>query len=630
MCGISGVWTKNASQSFLEKSAISMIDSLDHRGPDASGKWIDVENGLLFSHNRLAIQDLSSNGNQPMISKNRRYVIVFNGEIYNFQDLKKNNFNIKHLGFKSHSDTEVLLELIASVGLKNALDLIRGQFAFALWDKDLKELSFCRDRFGEKPLYIYHNNEAIFFASELSAFKNISGLELEICETGVKEFLSYGYINHPNSIFKNVEKLAPGSVKIYKNNKLNDCYKYFSIEQIHESKNKILTQPNIFDIENRLTNSIQNMLISDAPIGAFLSGGIDSSLVCAIAAKKLNRPIDTFSIGFEDYNHDESSHAEEVARSLNTKHHTFMFTDSDALNYIPKISKIFSEPFADSSQIPTLLLSKYTKQHVTVALSGDGGDELFLGYNRYRYALILDALKKLSLEKSVNFKKFLYITFPLLRAGNRLLLNKIPLLENKLEKISRVLESNSISDSYKQITQNGKNFFTWSEDIKERDLSFVDQDISALDYFVLNDLNAYLPEDILTKVDRSSMFHSLEVRAPFLDLELLNMSYSMNRSKKINFFSGKKVLKKILFKYLDKKMFARPKSGFSSPIDKWMRGPLKDWSSSMIQSATLKQFDFIEHSKLNQLLNNHTYSSEHSELLWNLCVLSSWLEEWEA
>jgi len=543
MCGISGAWKKNANQSYLEKNIQSMIASLQHRGPDASGVWIESNHGLAFGHNRLAIQDLSSNGNQPMVSSNHRYIIVFNGEIFNFLDLKKDHKDLSNISFNSNSDTEVLLELISLVGLKQTLHLIRGQFAFALWDKKNNELSMCRDRFGEKPLYIYQDHEAIFFASELIALRKIPNLNLEICSDSVKEFLSYGYINHPRSIYKNVIKLSPGSVHVYKNFKLIDQYKFFSLEKdvlFHKRSHK----PSIMDIENRLTTSIEKMLISDAPIGAFLSGGIDSSLVCAIASKKLNASIDTFSIGFDDSNHDESSHAETVAKLLNTKHHSFHVTDHDAINYIPKVGQIFSEPFADSSQIPTLLLSELTKQHVTVALSGDGGDELFSGYNRYRFALMLDAFKIKGLNNSALLKNVMRSIEPLFRTVNFFSRARIPLLDNKLEKIRRVLDSDSIHESYNQITKNDKNFFDPKSGYHPPRLDFLHKDISALDYFFFNDLHSYLSEDILTKVDRSSMSHSLEVRSPFLDLELLQMSFLMDRKDKINFFSGKRVLKK--------------------------------------------------------------------------------------
>ncbi len=631
MCGISGI----ISTSGCKKSLIySMTSYLNHRGPDQKNHWIDSNNQVMFGHNRLSILDLSINGLQPMISSSKRYIITFNGEIYNHLYLRK---KLKFNSWKSTSDTETLLEFISEFGIDKTLDSIDGMFAFALWDQENKNLTLVRDRAGEKPLYYGFIGNLFIFSSELHGIKKNFRNKLEIDINSINLFLKKGYIPFPRSIFKQIKKLEPGfyfqtNLQNMKNFKK---IKYFDLNRINENKLIDKKQINYDDIKDKtlelLNLSVKKQMISDAPIGAFLSSGVDSSIISAIMQKNSSKKINTFTIGFANKEFDETPIAKKISDYLGTNHEEIIFDKTQLLSIVPKINQIYDEPFADSSQIPSTLLSSLASKKVKVCLSGDGADELFGGYQRYK---VVDDFIRMS-----NFLKIpLYILFRLLKNNSILevlrfidklnpsLLN-FPIQNQKMSKMYNLLKSDKDS-AYLNLMNN----FIENENLLQNNIKTQENDLYKINSnsknFMFIDFMDYLPNDILCKTDRASMYNSLETRAPFLDHHLILYSQQIPLNYKISKNGSKLVLKDIQKQLIPENLCNNKKIGFGVPLQSWLKNDLKDWAMDLIHDKNLKnQNIFNQTSVINRLseFNNGNYSLTYS--IWYICILQSWLND---
>lgn len=622
MCGITGFITaKNIKAKVIIKK---MTNTLHHRGPDDEGYFFEEKIGLAFGHKRLSIQDLSKHGHQPMQSQSKRFIIIYNGEIYNFKTLKKElNSN-----FTGHSDTEVLLSAIENWGLDKSLSKIIGMFAFALYDKKEQEIILARDRVGEKPLYYGWQNKSFLFASELKAIRQHPDFINDIDRNSIASLLRYNYIPSPYSIYKNINKLEPGhylKLKYKNNNWQQEKYSYWSIDASYN-----LGQDNIISdeieakqqLKSLLKQSIAEKMIADVPLGVFLSGGVDSSLVAALAKSNSNEPIKTFTIGFKDKQYNEANYAKEIANHLNTKHTELYLNAKDCLDVIPKLANIYDEPFADSSQIPSFLVAKLAKTKVTVALSGDGGDEFFCGYNRYFYMpKVWHKIKKLSVFQKNILKKIL----TLLPANNWNILAKLfnqPNLGDKLHKLANVLNSSSYNDVYQNLLSQWQN----PNDLVIGGSEYLANiEINNIEQMMLNDQKTYLTDDILTKTDRASMVHSLETRTPLLDHRIIELSYQISLGIHYKHKQSKYLLRQILYDLVPKQLIERPKMGFALPIEYWLRSELRDWAENLLQEEKLK--DYFNPKPIISKWQQHLSTKNNWQYqLWGVLMFQMWLE----
>ena len=626
MCGITGFWDlKKIYRSQDLKNIINkMKDSLQSRGPDDKNTWIDKKNNLCLGHTRLSIIEPSILGRQPMISNNKRFVIIYNGEIYNFLDLKK-QLQKKNIVFKSNCDTEILLESCSYWGVEKTLLKISGMFAFVLWDKKLMKLYLARDKFGIKPLYYSLQNNLFLFGSQTKSFFKHPKWRKEICINTLGYYFRYGYIPSNKSVYKNSLQIVPGHYLILEASGKIQKKCYWNLKK-NINENKII---NSNDIERMLESSVKDHMVSDVPIGSFLSGGIDSSLITALMQKNSVKPIKTFSIGFEEKSLDESQYAASVAKHLGTVHHQVIFNNNDIINLITKINTIYDEPFADSSQLPTVLLSRITRKKVKVALSGDGGDEFFGGYNRYNWAKKIKLFYKLPKYFRELISNSMKCVTP--NTWNQIFYHlpyfkKLSFAGDKVYKLSNVLNLKSFSDVYSNLISQWQ-----QEDIPLlKKTSFInknlfDKDISSLDVvkqMQITDILTYLPGDILTKVDRASMAYGLEVRVPFLNNELIENIWSIKDKDKKN----KSLLKKILYNYVPKKLVSRPKMGFSIPLEKWLKGPLKEWADDLLQEKKLKE-GYLDSKRIRDKWHEHLSGKRNWQYpLWTVLVYQSWRE----
>ena len=648
MCGITGFWSgHDRLGGDTENLVRSMTAKLSHRGPDAAGIWSDSQKGLALGHQRLAIQDLSPAGKQPMQSNSGRYVIVYNGEIYNARKLRdelEKNSLVPH-GWKGHSDTEVLLASVEAWGLKNAVSRFVGMFAFALWDKVEGVLHLVRDRLGIKPLYYGKSGNTFLFASELKSLKEHPDFVGEIDRNVLALFFRHNYIPAPYAIYKNFRKLEPGtilSLPAPDASAESDTY-WNTWENIHSARSSPFSgsyEEAIEELEVLLSDSIKLRMLSDVPLGAFLSGGIDSSLVVALMQKQSSRPVRTFSIGFEEARYDEAPFARKIATHIGTKHTEMYVTSKDALGVISRIPEIYDEPFADSSQIPTILLSELTRKYVTVALSGDGGDELFGGYNRYRLA-------DMRLNRVRKFPGFL--KFPLqhlIRAMPKQILDALYKPSSAfLPKALRMSNPGRSLHALAQLmrTSDEKEFYlnmiSYFEDpsliVKgggepETKLTQTAQPagLSFREWMMAQDLVSYLPDDILTKVDRASMSASLEARVPLLDHRIASFSWGLPLEWKCNESESKIILKDLLFKHVPRQLLDRPKVGFGVPIDQWLRGPLRDWSESLLDESRLRQEGFLDARLVRSMWQEHLAGKKNWQgQLWSVLMFQTWLQQ---
>lgn len=634
MCGIAGLIRRSAR--IDKETLVQMAAALKHRGPDDNGMWIEENIGLV--HTRLSIQDLTTAGHQPMLSLSKRFIIVFNGEIYNYLELKKELMQQFACIFETHSDTEILINAIELWGIEKTLAKSVGMFTFAAWDKKEKLLYLARDRFGEKPLYYGKIGTDFVFSSELKPIQSIYKADLHIDRNVLATYMRYGYIPTPYSIYKDIKKLEPGTYLTI-DGTMNICQTTYwsATTAVSLAKNNLLTLT--FDeaanqLEARLKHTLSQQMLADAPLGAFLSGGIDSSTVVALMQSLSQKPIKTFSIGFNEKKYDESVFAKAVANHIGTDHTELIVTNKDAMSVIPNLAEIYDEPFADSSQIPTFLVSQLAKQHVTVAVSGDGGDEVFGGYNRY---LLMNRAKKFFGNSIINkiVKHSPEFLFNLLRFLPQ---NKIADISNKFKKIRHI--SNLLCESFPS-AYNG--FCTQPHPINSLVLQAEEFDninqkkylkflgvFSEVEWMMLIDTITYLADDILAKVDRAAMAVSLETRAPFLDHNIFEFAWSLPEEYKVKAGSGKLILKEVLNRYVPKKLIDRPKMGFGMPYTEWLRGGLAKWAQDLLNEETLHRQGYLNPTFINQCLHEHlTGKRDWQGLLWNALMFQQWLTRWE-
>ena len=640
MCGITGFLklSKTIAADFNEGHIIQMTQALSHRGPDHNNIW--TEDNIFLGHTRLSILDLSSKGNQPLMSKSKRHVIIFNGEIYNFKELKsKLNLSIK---WKGNSDTEVFCECIEKLGIKKTLNLSRGMFAFAIWDRVKKKLTLGRDRIGEKPIYYGFLKGQFIFASELKSIKVMKKYGLDIDNEAMNLMIKFGYIPSPYSIYKNIFKLEPGTMLEISNYKKQQKISQWWTNNLVFNQTKSKQNANILDqqLHETLKLAVKEQMVSDAPIGAFLSGGIDSSLIVSLMQEQSIKKINTFTIGFSEAEYDEAKYAKQVSKIIGTNHNEFYVSAKDTINLIEKIPYVYDEPFADSSQIPTMLISNLTSKHVKVCLSGDGGDELFGGYNRYLWSnLIINKLNNVPLKirnfiamscHSISpdmytkmFNLISHLFSPNLRFPNA---------GDKIHKFADLIKFNSKEDLYlKMISQ-------WQEPISSSSSEKIniifdkiknwDNNISNIENMMNIDLNMYLPDDILVKIDRAAMSCGLETRVPFLDKRVVELAWKIPLNQKIINKKGKMPLRKILRKYIPQELIERPKQGFGVPIGHWLRGPLKEWANDLLDQKKLKNHSFLNDDLIIKRWNEHLSGKRNWHYpLWNVLMLQSWLEK---
>ena len=642
MCGIAG-FIGQGSQEILEK----MTNALRHRGPDDAGFFIDESAKVGLGHRRLSIIDLAS-GRQPMFNEDKSVVIIFNGEIYNFQELKV-ELEKKGHRFATNSDTEVIIHLYEEVGEK-VFDQLNGMYALAIWDKNKKQLLLARDRIGKKPLYYAQFGSAFIFGSELKALLPHPAVKKEIDWNSFNKFLTYEYVPTPHSIFKNIYKLEPGYYLIYKDGKI-EKRQYWDASfksKVQSPKSKVddyrksdFGYPksdfaaNIIEFDHLLADSVRKRLIADVPLGIFLSGGIDSSTIAYYAQKVSASPVKTFSIAFADKSFDESAHAQKVAKWLKTEHYEKTLTPKALLELVPKIMELTDEPFADASIIPTYLLSKFTRQKVTVALGGDGGDELLLGYPTFQAEKIYQLLKKFP-------KKF-----------NQLFswsAKKLPTSFNNISfdfKIKKFVAGLGYPDLYrhqvwlgtlapgqsKQLltpeVQNKINDEKLFEDIDKLSAALSGREQPKDNWSLINYLylKQYLQDDILVKVDRASMFASLEVRAPLLDYRLIDFITALPLNYKLRGFTTKYLLKKLMAGKLPPEIIRRPKKGFGIPLAKWINSDLRDFTADILSEKKIKEQGILNYKFVSQLLDEHRRGKkDHRKILWALMVWQLWLE----
>lgn len=622
MCGICGFYSK---KNISLEQLTEMNDTLFHRGPDDSG--VEIYSGkegyqIGLAQRRLSILDLSPLGHQPMHSVDKRLSIAYNGEIYNFQELRE---ELKDYPFKSHCDTEVILAAYLKWGI-SCVERFNGMFAIALYDREDESLYLVRDRIGKKPLYYLEDGDGVVFASELKPIMKYPGFQKNIRQELLNRYLVHQYINAPDTIFKQVYKLEPGAVYQFCKGK-NKQWKYWDVAKVYEEKKE--TFKGTFgeakeELKKKLSDSIEMRMIADVPLGTFLSGGYDSSLMTAMAQSKSANPVKTFSIGFEDKKYNEAIYAKEVAEYLGTEHTEMYITEADMFGLIEDLTDYYDEPFADSSQIPSMLVSKLAKEKVTVALSGDGGDEFFCGYNNYK--MLLDMQK-------LNFAGEMVhgvCNFPGLKQMH--LMNKLPakvqIVAKNRHKELKVqpfgLRQSEIAQTLLKQEQIGYRF---EEEAEYKETNW---QIRRM----LLDMDTYLPGDILCKVDRASMKYSLETRCPILDKEVMEFSYTLPHAYKYENGNKKRILKELAYDYIPKELLERPKVGFSVPLDKWLRGPLKAQLLDYCNQDFLKAQDIFHIEKVQQFMKHYLETGDqgsgsganYSRFVWAYFVFQKWYQ----
>ncbi len=656
MCGIAGVCAPKINSGHLSSIGGKMLSQLLHRGPDQEGMWESKKNSLFLGHRRLAIHDLTDLGKQPMKSSSGRYIIVFNGEIYNFKEL---SIELKRMGFhfKGRSDTEVLLASIEKQGLEKTLRQVVGMFAFALWDIKDERLYLCRDRMGEKPLYYGWVDNKFLFGSELKAIKAGAQKSLDMEIEALEHYFRYGYISDPKSIYRGIYKLQPGTFiclpeDVLKNKKGfsynigGDKYspkEYWSISKciqdgISEPFSSISEA--IDELDDELEMSIAQQLQADVSVGTFLSGGIDSTLVSAIAQKISSNSVKTYTIGFPNSEYDESGYAEAIASHIGTEHLTLGVSYREALEVIPKLQNIYCEPFADSSQIPTYLISQKAKEYVTVCLSGDGGDELFGGYNRYIFSdrlwkkygdwplFIRDLISKILSVPPYHFWDSTYKLYTILVRQNT---ETGRLVGLKVQKLARIINKQDIYEAY--------DFLLSCWDMPETLLgstvgvSKLNNNANSsglntfLDQVMYHDQLTYLPGDNLTKVDRASMAVSLETRLPLLNHKVVELSWRFQSSQKVLNGQSKWPLRQLLKKYVPDELIERPKMGFSVPISKWLREELRPWAEDLMLFLESNSEHCLNRLTVNKVWSDHiNCRRDNSYQLWAVFMYLSWFQ----
>jgi asparagine synthase (glutamine-hydrolysing) len=651
MCGIAGFFLAGTASPSTHFAVRAMASTLERRGPDAFGDWLDAHDGIAFGHRRLAVLDTSPNGAQPMHSRCNRYVTTFNGEIYNFRQLRE---ELSHL-HPSHvwlgtSDTEVILAGISYWGVDTTLTKLDGMFAIAVWDKSDRSLYLARDRMGEKPLYYGFIGNQFAFASELKALKVLDGWTNEIDRVALTAYFRYSYIPSPLSIFKGISKLMPGhSLKITKSNvvarhlpesisywKLDDA---IAIGRVHPFVGS--EKEAIDTLEKLLLDTVGKQMVSDVPIGAFLSGGVDSSTVIAMMQAQSAMPIQTFTIGFNEAEFNEAEHAKAVATHLGTEHHELYVTPKQTIDVVPFLPTLYDEPFADSSQIPTYLVSHLARAKVTVSLSGDGGDELFCGYNRYTWMYKIwgvmssfpAPVRQLAgraasaIPPSVVAKTYGWVR-PLLPQGLQ--------FTNPAAKWAKTADLLGVKDSaalYNRVVSSWQApaalVLGGTEPLSIFELSEPQShQLNLGEQMMRFDALTYLPDDILVKVDRASMGVSLESRVPLLDRRVVEFAWHLPMAMKLKGGVSKWILREVLYRHVPRELIERPKMGFGVPIDSWLRGPLRPWAESLLDEQLLAQQGYLNATMVRKVWQEHLAGKcNWQHQLWAVLMFQAWLKE---
>lgn len=648
MCGFAGFIGGNNFNGLVDYESIlkCMANEIAHRGPDDAGYWSEVEDQIGLGHRRLSIVDLSSAGHQPMHSESCRYVIAFNGEIYNHLSLRQELESTgKIIKWRGHSDTETLLAGFDVWGIRKTVERSVGMFAFSVWDRQTKTLTLGRDRLGEKPLYYGWQGRTFLFGSELKSLKANPAFEGEIDRDALCLYMRFNYIPTPYSIYKGIRKLEPGSLLSVSLRKPEpEIISYWAGKQVAE-----LGVSNVFSgsptqavdaLELLLKDAIRQQMMADVPLGAFLSGGVDSSTVVALMQAQSKRPVKTFTIGFNEAGYNEAEHAKAVAAFLGTDHTELYVTPRDTLDVIPRLPILYDEPFSDSSQIPTFLVAQLARQHVTVSLSGDGGDELFCGYNRYQYSSNL--WHKLSImPRPIRTLLGGWMTRISPRSWTRfadIFASFVPGLSlpvnvgDKLHKGAGILSSRSVDALYTGLVSHWQD--PASVVVRGRELptlltgnipSFIGLD--DVQRMMALDMLSYLPDDNLTKVDRAAMGVSLETRVPFLDHRVVEFAWSLPQSLKLRDGQTKWALRQVLYRHVPKGMIERPKMGFGVPIDSWLRGPLREWAESLLSEQRLRKEGYFHAAPIRQKWAEHLSGERNWQYhLWDVLMFQAWLE----
>lgn len=628
MCGIAG-WLAAAtvSEQLLTDTATSMAAALHHRGPDDRGTWVDATVSLALAHTRLAILDLTVAGHQPMLSRCGRYVLSFNGEIYNHLDLRAALISRRDgVGFVGHSDTETLLTCIVSWGLENALRASHGMFSLALWDRQKHKLYLARDRVGEKPLYYGLCRKGLIFGSELKALTAHPGWDARIDAASLGLYLRHGYVPAPYSIFEGVAKVMPGEILTFDRRDGEVIESGRQCYWRHESRidTGLDEDTAVERLDALLRATIRREMLADVPVGAFLSGGIDSSLIVALMQRESPGAVRTFTIGFDDPRYDEAEHARRIAAFLGTRHEELQVTAADALSVIPTLPECYDEPFADASSIPTILVSRLARRFVTVALSGDGGDELFGGYNHYQWGNRLNTAYRL-IPRSLRS-----IAGGILgKAAHSGLPRAVG------ARLGRAADLLGAEDRIGLLIRIGSHWYDPSTIVRYGVSPYSDLEMHAaeagglpfVELMMLHDKRYFLPDDIMVKVDRASMSVSLESRAPFLDHAVAEFAASLPIHLKIRNNKGKWLLRQLLKRYIPESLTERPKMGFGAPVGNWLRGPLRCWAEDLLSERRLGGLKGFDARAIRAVWEAHREGrQERGTQLWNLLMFLAWLD----
>jgi asparagine synthase (glutamine-hydrolysing) len=645
MCGFVGFWDGSSGLASSEATEIveRMAAMLVHRGPDDGGSWIDERAGLALGHRRLSIVELSLLGHQPMPSASGRYVVAFNGEIYNFGELRK-QLEGGGARFRGNSDTEVLLVAVEAWGLEEALRRFVGMFAFALWDREERVLFLCRDRMGEKPLYYGHAGPALLFGSELKALRRHPAWRGDIDRGVLPLLLRHGYVPAPYSIYRGIAKLPPGTYVRATGAgpfDLSGPVPYWSLAAAAEAgrADPFLgsEEEAVGALDVLLRGAVRQQMVADVPLGAFLSGGVDSSTVVALMQAQSAAPVRTFTLGFREDGFDEARDARAVAAHLGTEHTEMYVTPADAMAVIPRLPSLYDEPFADSSQIPTFLVAQLARRHVTVALSGDAGDELFGGYNRYFFGNRIWARARgipLPLRRAV--AGLMAVVPPRYwRATNSLLPARLrqPQLDDRMRKVAEILASPDADAMFLGLVSEWKrpgSMVLGGTELPTRLNSRVqrEEQASFVERMMYLDSVSYLPDDILAKVDRAAMGVSLETRVPFLDHRVVEFAWRLPLSLKLREGKGKWILRRVLDRYVPRTLIERPKMGFGVPIGHWLRGPLREWAEELLDERRLRAEGFFDPAPVRRRWREHLSGARDWQYsLWYVLMFQAWYQD---
>jgi asparagine synthase (glutamine-hydrolysing) len=642
MCGIAGFWSSPGNQREMLVLVREMTNALQHRGPDDAGQWADASSGIALGQRRLSILDLSPLGHQPMCSESGRYWTIFNGEVYNYRELRK---ELPGVAWRGHSDTEVMLAAIERWGLERAVQRFVGMFAFALWDTRERLLHLVRDRIGIKPLYYGFVGDGVLFGSELKALRCHPEFMGEIDRDALALFVRHNYIPQPYSIYRDTHKLTPGTILTLRSPSDRDArpQSYWCMRQVVEAgqADPFTGSPveAIEQLKSLLSESVRLRMIADVPVGAFLSGGVDSTTVVALMQAQTAQRVKTFSIGFLNQEYDEAPYAAEIARHLGTDHTELYARPEEVLELIPSLSYYYDEPFSDSSQIPTMLVSALARKQVTVSMSGDGGDELFAGYPRYMLGQQVAQLLKI--PKYLRMFGARVISggvgmWPERWLPNTTISNSRPLRDllsrRRLDKLRLALQCDTVEQLYLPVISHAaaptELVLASSEPLTTMtDRSRWSRLNSSVHQMMYLDLLTYLPDDILTKVDRASMSVALEARVPLLDHRVIEFSWRLPLSLKLRQGVAKWILKQIAYSFVPQKLLQQPKRGFAVPLGAWLRGPLRAWAEDLIDETAVRNQGFLNTHVVRSLWKDHLHgNADNHAALWDVISFQAWLK----